>query len=211
MSDAPSDMPPAETPTPDAPDPPALKAAARKRAFAARKAAHAEGAARRAEAAMARFLGAESPPAGTVVSGYRPIRTEIDPTPLMEALIARGHRVVVPVIEGAGLPLRFRQWWPGAEMVEGPFGAMVPAKGLWLDPEVLIAPLVAFDAGCWRLGYGGGFYDRTLARLASQRPTRAVGLAYEAQRLDAIPRDATDRRLDAVVTEAAHHRPEGDA
>jgi 5-formyltetrahydrofolate cyclo-ligase len=211
MTDAPADTPPADAASPDAPEIAALKAAARKRAFAARKAAHAEGAAEKAQAATARFLATEAPCAGAVVSGYRPIRTEIDPTPLMEALIGRGHRVVVPVIEGKGLPLRFRQWWPGCEMVEGPFGALIPAGGLWLDPEVLIAPLVAFDAGCWRLGYGGGFYDRTLARLSAQRPTRAVGLAYEAQRLDAIPRDATDRRLGAVVTETARHVPGGGA
>jgi len=184
----------------DAVDP---KAALRKAAYAARKEAHAMGLGAEATRRLLAELGDIS---GAVISGYMPIRTEIDPIPAMTALAAR-NRICVPVIEGAGQPLLFREWTPAAEMVEGPFGARVPAGGAWLEPEILITPLVGFDAGCNRLGYGGGFYDRTLQKLRAQRPTRALGFAYAAQELPALPVEATDQPLDAVVTERAVHRP----
>ena len=180
------------------------KATLRKEAFARRREAHAadlssNGAASRA--AMEHFLVARLHTGAGVISGYRPIRTEIDPTPLMEALDAAGHRLCVPVIQGRGLALRFREWRPGAEMVEGAFGALVPAAGDWLEPQLLIAPLLAFDAAGWRLGYGGGFYDRSLKELRAERHTLAIGFAYSAQQVDAVPRSSTDQPLDAVVTE----------
>ncbi|MCL5775392.1 5-formyltetrahydrofolate cyclo-ligase [Limibaculum sp. FT325] len=188
----------AELPT----DPTAAKVALRRVAFAARKAAHASGAATAAAAAAQAFLDAGFAAGARVIAGYRPIRTEIDPTPLMAALAARGHRLCVPVIEGEGLPLRFREWHPGCAMVAGAFGAEVPANGDWLTPDLLIAPLVAYDRACWRLGYGGGFYDRTLAMLRPLGPVAAVGLAYAAQEVAAVPHEVTDQPLDAVVTEA---------
>ena len=187
-----------------------LKASLRKQGYAARKAPHeADRAAGGALSLAARdhFLAARLHTGAEVISGYCPIRTEIDVIPLMTALHAAGHRLCVPVIEAAGQPLAFREWTPEAEMVEGPFGARVPASGAWLEPQFLIAPLVAFDAGCWRLGYGGGFYDRTLARLRAMRRTLAVGFAYAAQQIDAVPHDATDQRLDGVVTEQGLMRP----
>ncbi len=180
-----------------------LKAAARTAAFAARKAAYAAGGDAAARTAAERFLRAVPVAAGAVVSGYRPIRTEIDPTPLMRALIDRGATLCVPVIDGPARPLRFKSWTPDSAMVPGPFGAEIPAEGDWVEPELLIAPLLAFDRALYRLGYGGGFYDRTLERLRGVRPTRAVGLAYGAQRVDAVPREPTDQPLDAVVTEEA--------
>lgn len=136
-----------------------------------------------------------------VISGYRPIRTEIDPTPTMKALCEAGARLCVPVIKAPGLPLKFREWTPDSQMVDGPFGARVPAEGAWLEPEILIVPLVGFDREGWRLGYGGGFYDRTLERLRARRRTVALGFAYAAQELEAAPRDETDQRLDGVVTD----------
>lgn len=180
------------------------KAALRREVLARRRAAHeADRQAGGQAAFLARdhFLAARLHTGARIISGYRPIRSEIDPTPLMEALAAAGHRLCVPVIEGQGLPLRFREWHPGAPMVEGAFGAEVPARGDWLEPELLIAPLVAFDAKGHRLGYGGGFYDRTLAGLRARRRTLAVGLAYAAQEVACIPHGPTDQRLDAVVTE----------
>jgi len=176
------------------------KAALRKVAYAQRRAAHAEavGAAR---AARDHFLASGLQASAGTISGYRPIRTELDPTPLMEALHGAGHRICVPVIEGAGLPLRFREWRPGAVMTTGAFGAEIPSEGAWLEPQLLIVPLVAFDRAGWRLGYGGGFYDRTLARLRAQRPTRAIGFAYAGQEVEAVPHDPTDQRLDEIVTE----------
>jgi len=186
------------------------KAATRKAAFAHRRAAHAAdlaGDRAASRAAMDNFLAARLHTRAEIISGYRPIRTEIDPTPLMEALHTAGHRLCVPVIQGRGLALRFREWRPGAEMIEGAFGALIPATGDWLEPRLLIAPLLAFDADGWRLGYGGGFYDRSLRGLRANRRTLAVGFAYSVQQVDAVPRDPTDQPLDAVVTELGLLRP----
>ncbi|MBD3680182.1 MAG: 5-formyltetrahydrofolate cyclo-ligase [Rhodobacteraceae bacterium] len=174
------------------------KGAARKAAFARRKAAHEAGL---GVAGAARLLDYLAPYRGRVISGYLPIRTEIDPRPAM-AEMSRDGAVCVPVIEGARLPLKFREWTPGCALVEGPFGAAVPETGAWLEPEVLIVPLVAFDRAGNRLGYGGGFYDRTLERLRSLRPTVAVGFAYAAQEAEGLPLEETDQPLDAIVTEA---------
>lgn len=176
------------------------KAAARKQAFAARKAAR-DADPNASERACAHFLDAVAVGADEIVAGYRPIRTELDPTPLMEVLHARGVRLCVPVIRGAGLPLDFREWTPGCAMTEGAFGAEIPADGAWLEPTLLIAPLVAWSREGWRLGYGGGFYDRTLERLRAKRPTRAVAYAYAAQELADLPIEPTDQKLDGVVTE----------
>lgn len=171
-----------------------IKAAARKAAFAARKEAFARGQGQAAEI-LADFLAAHR---GRALAGYMPMRTEIDPLP---AMAAHDGPVGVPVIMGAGQPLRFREWSPGAAMVPGDFGALIPAEGAWVEPEVLIVPMVAFDARGYRLGYGGGFYDRTLEGLRAKRPTLAVGFAFAAQEMDAVPIEPTDQRLDAVVTE----------
>jgi 5-formyltetrahydrofolate cyclo-ligase len=176
------------------------KAALRDRAYAARKTAH-QGATGACAQATAHLLAEIGTPAGRVISGYMPIRTEIDPLPAMAALHAAGARLCVPVISGRGLPLEFREWTPDCALVTGPFGARIPETGAWLVPDTLIVPLVAFDAGLNRLGYGGGFYDRTLARLRAQGPVQAIGLAYAAQALPALPVEATDQPLDAVVTE----------
>ncbi|MGP1358224.1 5-formyltetrahydrofolate cyclo-ligase [Roseicyclus sp.] len=186
-----------------APDP---KAALRKAAFAARKAAFAEAATAVPEAT--RHLLAEIGSAeGRIVSGYMPIRTELDPVPAMAALHAQGARICVPVIAGRGLPLDFAEWRPGAAMVEGPFGALIPEDGAPLEPDTLIVPLVAFDRGMARLGYGGGFYDRTLARLRATGRPRAIGFAFAAQEVPRLPSDPTDAPLDVIVTERGILRP----
>jgi 5-formyltetrahydrofolate cyclo-ligase len=171
------------------------KSAARTAAFAARKVAHAAGQGQAAEL-LADWL---APHAGRVLAGYMPMRTEIDPLP---AMAAHQGPVGVPVIIGKGQPLRFREWSPGASMITGEFGALIPAEGAWIEPEVLIVPMVAFDARGYRLGYGGGFYDRTLEGLRRRRPTLAIGFAYAAQELPEVPIEPTDQRLDAVITES---------
>lgn len=177
-----------------------LKSALRKELFARRKAAHGEAAVkdRQANDRLLDLIGAAP---GVVVSGYMPIRSEIDPRPTMTALAEAGVPLCVPVIEGREQPLIFREWTPESEMVDGPFGAAVPKRGEWRDPQILIVPLVGFDRTGARLGYGGGFYDRTLALLREKLPIRAYGLAYSAQEAT-IPVEDVDQRLDAVVTEA---------
>jgi 5-formyltetrahydrofolate cyclo-ligase len=177
-----------------------IKAEARREAFARRKVARqALGPApEAATAAVAEAILAAGP---RIVSGYLPIRTEIDPRPAMGRLHEGGARLCVPVIEGPGRPLRFREWRPDSALEPGPFGAAVPTDGEWLTPDALIVPLLAFDRRMFRLGYGGGFYDRTLAGLREGGPVRAIGLAYGAQEVEAVPVEATDIPLDAVATE----------
>ncbi len=137
---------------------------------------------------------------GVPLAGYMAMRTEIDPTAAMEEAAAHGP-VGVPVIMGAGKPLQFRRWEPGCQMVAGEFGAQIPETGAWMEPEILIVPLVAFDRRGGRLGYGGGFYDRTLEGLRAKRPTMAIGFAYAAQEDDGLPLEPTDQPLDLIVTE----------
>ena len=178
------------------------KDAARKLGFAARAIAHAaerETAPAKVAALALELMQGEAP---TVVSTYLPIRTEIDPRPAMHALHAAGHKICVPVIQGAGLALKFREWEPGCTLQPGPFGAAVPVGGDWLEPQVLLCPLVAFDDEFYRLGYGGGFYDRSLERLRAMHPVKAIGLAYAGQRAVILPREATDQPMDAMLTEA---------
>lgn len=138
--------------------------------------------------------------AGRPVSGYARMRTEIDPTPAM-ALAARHGQVGLPVIEAKATPLGFRLWTPETRMAPGPFGASVPAGTGPMEPEVLIVPLLAFDRAGGRLGYGGGFYDRTLAMLRARGPVLAIGYAFAAQEAADLPLEATDEPLDLVVTE----------
>jgi len=170
------------------------KAAARAAGFARRKIAHAA----RTPAATARLAEVLRAHAGKSLAGYMPMRTEIDCLP---AMAAHDGPVGVPVILGPGQALRFRRWTPDARMVTGDFGALIPETGDWIDPQVLIVPLVAFDRRGYRLGYGGGFYDRTLEGLRARGPVVAIGFAYAAQEVDRVPTEPTDQPLDLIVTE----------
>jgi 5-formyltetrahydrofolate cyclo-ligase len=172
-----------------------LKALARKTAFAARKDAFAKGQGQ-AAALLGDVLASHK---GKPLAGYMAMRTEIDPS---LAMTAHQGPVGVPVILGAAQPLRFREWTPGCTMVAGDFGALIPADGAWIDPQVVIVPLVGFDARGYRLGYGGGFYDRTLAGLRARHPVLAIGFAFAAQELPEVPIDDYDQRLDLIVTES---------
>lgn len=177
------------------------KSALRAEMYARRAVAHQEAATRdpAANARLATRIGTAA--SSMVVSGFLPIRTEIDPTPTMAALALAGAAVCVPVIERKGLPLRFHRWTPGCETVAGAFGVMIPATDEELIPNLLITPLLAWSRAGWRLGYGGGFYDRTLERLRGAGPITAIGFAYATQEEAGIPHGETDQRLDAVVTE----------
>ncbi|WP_010137303.1 5-formyltetrahydrofolate cyclo-ligase [Oceanicola sp. S124] len=172
------------------------KAQARKAAFARRRLAHETAGPGRAGLLSSVLAGYR----GVPLAGYRPIRTEIPPTAAMEEAAAHGP-VALPVIEAEGQPLRFARWEPGCAMVAGPFGAEIPATLDWVTPEILIVPLVAFDRAGNRLGYGGGFYDRTLELLRAARPTLAIGFAYAAQEAESLPLESTDQPLDMIVTE----------
>lgn len=172
------------------------KAGARKAAFARRKPLFDA-----APAAQAGYLSSVlAGYRGVPLSGFMPIRTEIDPLPAMAEAAAHGP-VGVPVIEGAGQPLRFARWRPQTEMVSGAFGAAVPKDLEWIEPEIVIVPLLAFTRSGGRLGYGGGFYDRTLALLRAQRATLAIGFAFAGQETDDVPLEDTDQPLDLIVTE----------
>ena len=135
------------------------------------------------------------------ISGYMPIRTEIDPLPAMAEATAYGP-VGLPVIQGVGQALRFSRWTPEHALKEGPFGAKVPEVDDFFAPEILIVPLVAFDLQGGRIGYGRGFYDRTLEGLRTKRPTLAIGFAFDAQENEGLPLESTDQPLDMVITES---------
>ncbi|MEP4249480.1 5-formyltetrahydrofolate cyclo-ligase [Tateyamaria sp.] len=176
----------------------ARKAEVRKAAFAARKAAYdldRGGACGLLSSVLAGFR-------GVPLAGYMPIRSEIDPLPAMAEAAAHGS-VCVPVIIGAGLPLQFSRWTPDAALRAGPFGAQVPLVDEFIEPELVIVPLVAFNRTGGRLGYGGGFYDRTLERLRGRGAVLAIGFAYGAQELDNLPLESTDQPLDMIVTPEA--------
>jgi 5-formyltetrahydrofolate cyclo-ligase len=182
-------------------DPATAKAAARKAALARRKSAHAAAGpevAAHLSAVLAKVLAGYR---GVPLAGYMPIRTEIDPLPAMTDAAAHGP-VGVPVIRGAGMALRFSRWQPGCDLRDGPFGARIPVRDDFFDPEILVVPLVAFDLRGNRLGYGGGFYDRTLQGLRAIRPTLAIGFAWDAQETTALPLEPTDQPLDLLVTES---------
>ena len=171
-----------------------VKAMARAEAFKRRAKAFAGGQGQAAEI-LADYL---VPHRGRVLAGYMPMRSEIDPLP---AMAAHQGPVGVPVILEKAAPLRFREWSPGCRLVEGAFKAMIPEEGAWVEPEVLIVPMLAWDRRGYRLGYGGGFYDRTLAGLRARGTVLAVGFAFAAQEVEAVPMDEFDQRLDALVTE----------
>jgi len=154
--------------------------------------------ARTAGEALALHVLRDLPPAaGAIVSGYWPIGDEIDVRPLLRALHDRGHRVALPVTPRRGEPLSFRGWQPGDALIPERFGTMRPI-GDPLVPDVLLIPLLAFDAAGRRLGYGGGFYDRTLAGLPGRF---RLGCAFAVQQVDAVPVGPYDMRVDAVATE----------
>ncbi|MDZ7906476.1 MAG: 5-formyltetrahydrofolate cyclo-ligase [Cypionkella sp.] len=177
----------------------AVKATARKDAFARRKAAFlAAGAQDMVARANDHMRAALRPFAGQVLAGYMPMRTEIDP---LAAMHDHQGALCVPVIIAAATPLKFAAYFEGTKMQAGEFGALIPAKLAYLTPQVLIVPLLAYDARGYRLGYGGGFYDRTLAGLRARGPVTAIGFAFSAQKMGEVPTDATDQALDMIVTE----------
>ena len=177
----------------------------------------AEAAARRAEAQAAdphagerlveAFPDALTPARGAVVAGYWPFRSEIDPRPLMRRLAESGARLALPVTpaKGANLPLSFRLWDETHTLTPGHFAVQEPpAHAETVEPDLVLVPLLAYDAAGHRLGYGAGHYDRTLARLRTVKPVTALGLAYAVQAVSRLVTGPHDQKLDGIITERGY-------
>jgi 5-formyltetrahydrofolate cyclo-ligase len=140
--------------------------------------------------------------AGTIVSGYSPIRSELDPAPLMRKLAEQGARLALPAVMARGKSLVFRAWSPGDRLTLGPLGILEPSPAkAELIPDIMLVPCAAFDRLGHRIGYGAGHYDFTLAHLRKAKPITTVGLAFAAQEIKAVPALAHDVALDYVLTE----------
>jgi len=137
-----------------------------------------------------------------VVAGYWPFKEEADPRPLMQALSAKGHPLGLPRISRRNAPLEFRRWIEGDPMRPNAFEIAEPLAGAAIvTPSILLVPMLSFDAQGYRLGYGGGYYDRTLGALRAARKIVAVGVAYAGQEVAEVPRVGHDEPLDAIVSE----------
>jgi len=188
----------------DQPDDPAVfRDALRREKIAARQAlpeGERSAASARILAALGAFLRERGP---TSLGLCAPVRGEVDCLPLAAALVAAGWSLSMPVVEASNAPMRFRGWHPGAPMGVDPHGIPVPATTECAPPGILLLPVVAFDVAGYRLGYGGGYFDRTLAALATQgkRPL-TIGVGFDLARVDSIRPAPHDIPLDAVVTES---------
>ena len=145
---------------------------------------------------IAAGLGTDGAP---IVSAYWPFRGEPDLRPWLLAMIARGFRAALPVVVAKKAPLAFRLWTPETPLARGVWDIPIPAEGEYVEPAIVVAPLVGFDAGGYRLGYGGGFYDRTLAALTG--PRLAIGVGYSMCELATIHPQPYDVPMDVIVTE----------
>ncbi len=177
------------------------KANLRAAALAARDALSAEQRTAAAQAIAARGLPFAIAP-GAIVSGYSPIRSEIDPVPLMQALAAQGARLALPAVMARGKSLAFRAWSVSDRLMLGPLGILEPSPAAAeLIPDIVLVPLAAFDRAGHRIGYGAGHYDYTLAHLRKVKPIAAIGVAFAVQEIEAVPALPHDVALDYVLTE----------
>jgi 5-formyltetrahydrofolate cyclo-ligase len=177
------------------------KADLRSAALAKRDALSDDARAAAAQAIALRGLPIEIVP-GTVVAGYSPIRSEIDPVPLMQKLAAQGARLALPAITARGQSLSFRVWHINDRLLPGPLGIPEPSPAAAeIMPTIVLVPLAAFDRTGHRIGYGAGHYDRTLAQLHKSKGFAAIGLAFAAQQVKAVPALQHDVPLDYVLTE----------
>jgi 5-formyltetrahydrofolate cyclo-ligase len=177
------------------------KAALRREALARREQLPGEERAAAAQAIAARPFPVPLAP-GAIVSGFMPLKSEINPLPLMRGLAAAGARLALPVIAGRGKPLIMRAYAFGDPLTAGQWGIREPSpEAAAVFPDILLVPLLAFDRRGHRLGYGAGYYDRTIADLRARKPVTAVGLAYAAQEVVEVPITERDVRLDFVLTE----------
>lgn len=141
------------------------------------------------------------------IASFWPIKDEIDPRPLSEYLIEQGHELGLPAIIKEAHPLEFRQWDPSTPLIEGPFKTREPSRmSPVIIPDVVLVPLLAFTRKGERLGYGGGFYDRTLSELREIKSICACGVAFSGQETTQIPTNNFDQKLDAILTESFFQR-----
>jgi 5-formyltetrahydrofolate cyclo-ligase len=148
-----------------------------------------------------------APRAEAVVSGFMAIGAEIDASPLLERLHGEGYPLALPVIRPKGQPLSFRSWAPGEPLTTRMWGIREPlAEAPEIEPDILLVPLLAFDAQGHRLGYGAGYYDHTLKRLRAMKPLLAIGLAYDEQEVASVPHQDWDQRLDWMLTPSGPRR-----
>jgi len=146
-------------------------------------------------------LPVELPP-GITVAGYSPINSEFDPFPLMHALAARGATLALPVVIARDHALIFRAWRPDEALVRGSYGIFQPSSDApEIDPDIVLVPLAAFDRAGYRIGYGRGYYDRTLQNLRAVKKITVIGIAFAVQEIDIVPRLPHDEQLDCVLTE----------
>jgi 5-formyltetrahydrofolate cyclo-ligase len=177
------------------------KASLRATALAARDALSVEQRAAAALAVAARGLPFEIAP-GTIVSGYSPIRSEIDPVPLMRALAGHGARLALPAVTARGRSLAFRAFSVGDRLMLGPLGILEPSPAAAeIVPDIMLVPLAAFDRAGHRIGYGAGHYDYTLAHLRKVKPIAAIGVGFAVQEIATVPALPHDVALDYVLTE----------
>ena len=177
------------------------KANLRAAALARRDALSSEQRATAAQAVGSRGLPVEIVP-GTVVAGYAPIRSEIDPASLMLNVAAQGMQLALPVIAARDSPLGFRAWAANDKLQRGPLGILEPSPdAAEIVPDIVLVPLAAFDRLGHRIGYGAGHYDRTLQHLRKLKLITAIGVAFAVQEIDVIPAQSHDVALDYVLTE----------
>jgi 5-formyltetrahydrofolate cyclo-ligase len=155
-----------------------------------------------AQALVAMFQREKPFASAGVVTGFWPIKDELDIRPVMHELARAGCQLALPVVQGKGKPLVFRAWSPGDALQAGVFGTLQPAPDRpAVEPDALLVPLLACDEEGWRLGYGGGFYDRTLKGLRARRPVTAVGVAFNVQLVSSVPHGPDDQHLDWLLTD----------
>ncbi len=139
---------------------------------------------------------------GEVIASYVAAHQELDPAPLTDLLRLRGHKIALPVVVGKAAPLVFRLHEPKDLLIPNAFGILEPSLAAQaIEPDLLLVPLLAFDKARQRLGYGGGYYDRTIAELRQRKTLRVIGIAYSFQEVDEVPVGPNDIPLDLIVTE----------
>jgi 5-formyltetrahydrofolate cyclo-ligase len=141
-------------------------------------------------------------PAGAIVSGYSPMKSELNPVPLMRELSDAGAQLALPVVQGRGKPLIMRAWTFGAPLASGVWGIREPtADAPEVFPDIMLVPLATFDRTGHRIGYGAGYYDMTITRIRAMKNVIAIGLAFAAQESDKVPAEPHDAPLDLLITE----------